>query len=66
VLVLCAGLQQTELHTKNILPITAVLSMLHTVCCKTRADCVLSVQQYVDAEDPDAGIEEEYHPKKNK
>jgi hypothetical protein len=40
--------------------------MLHTVCCKTRADCVLSVQQYVDAEDPDAGIEEEYHPKKNK
>lgn len=23
-------------------------------------------QQYVEAEDPDAGIEEEYHPKKNK
>ena len=27
---------------------------------------LLLPQEYVDAEDPDAGIEEEYHPKKNK
>ena len=27
---------------------------------------LLLPQEYLDAEDPDAGIEEEYHPKKNK